>query len=608
MTQAGIILGTAAYMAPEQAKGKTVDKRADIWAFGCVLYEMLTGRRAFDGDDMTDTIVAVMSREPAWDRLPSHVPRDLRRLLERCLRKDPKARLRDIGDARVEIETTAASPEAPEPPPHAPVPASRPLWKRVVPLAATAIGVAALTAGVTLRLQPFVPASVVRFVVPLAEGQQFFPGTGSVMAISPDGTHLAYTADRRLYVRALADLEPRTLVTPTQGRVELIGIPAFSPDGQSVAFVDAGDAAIKRIGLAGGTPTQVCTPAFQPFGLSWGGDAIFFGAGPDGIMRVPALGGSPETIARVEPGEFADSPVLLPGGTHLLFTIATGDGADRWDKARIVVESLQSHERKTVIGGGADARYLATGHLVYAVGGLLYAVPFDLDGLATRGSPVPIIEGVARTIYPGANSGNARVAISDNGTLVYIPGPKEAQSWGVQGGGQSRVALFDRQGATETLQIPRGPWELPRLSSDGTRFAVGSDDGKTAAIWITELSGTSSIRRLTLGGQGNNRYPVWSADGRRLAFQSDRDGDLGIFSQRADGAGAAERLTQPGEGVAHIPEAWSPDGAHLLYNENVKGTTIDDDGRGVLAGWRRRHRTEARRLPVLDRDHPGASG
>jgi hypothetical protein len=259
-----------------------------------------------EGEDITDTIVAVMSRELAWDRLPPELPRDLRRLLERCLRKDPKARLRDIGDARAEIETGAASPDAPVPPAHAAVPASRPLWTRVVPLAATAIGVAALTAGVMSRLQPFEPDGVVRFVVPLAEGQQFFPGVRSVMAISPDGTHLAYTADRRLHVRALADLEPRTLATPTRGRSEFVSSPTFSPDGQSLAFYDPGDTAIKRVGLAGGTATQVCTVSFTPFAMSWGGDAIFIGAGPDGIMRVPALGGPPEPIAGVEPGEFAD--------------------------------------------------------------------------------------------------------------------------------------------------------------------------------------------------------------------------------------------------------------------------------------------------------------
>jgi hypothetical protein len=316
-------------------------------------------------------------------------------------------------------------------------------------------------------------------------------------------------------------------------------------------------------------------------------------------MRLPAQGGPPETVARVEAGEVADGPTILPDGEHLLFTIALGTGPDRWDRGRIVAESLRSHQRTTIVTGGSHARYLPSGHLTYAVAGVLYAVPFDAANLTVSGTPVAVIEGVARTAFPGTSSGNARVAIADAGTMVYIPGPKASTV------AESGVGWFDRTGGAEPIAIQRGPWEQPRRSPDGARLAMDAYDGKSAGIWIYELSGASSVGRLTLEGQGNNRYPVWSEDSQRVAFQSDREGDTGVFWPLADGTRPAERLTTAPAGVAHVPgrtrsavfvepfpstgakyhvsanagegfhPAWSPDGRHLFYYVPGPGQTVN---------------------------------
>ena len=380
--------------------------------------------------------------------------------------------------------------------------------------------------------------------------------------MSPAGTHIVYTANRRLYVRSLSDLEVRP-ITGAGADNTLPTNPVFSPDGRSIAYFEQGDGTIKRIALSGGAAVIVCE-ADTLFGMSWDGDSIFFGQGSKGIMRVSANGGKPEPVASVKTGELAHGPQLLPDGQTLLFTVATGTAADRWDKARIVAESLKSHERKTLIDGGSDARYLPTDHLVYALGGVVFALPFDVERMTPSGGAVPIVEGVRRTT---GTTGSAQFGISNTGSLVYVPGPVSST------GGQLSVGLFDRKGGSDLLKIPPGAYQLPRMSPDGKRIAFGSDDGKEASIWIYELSGTSSMRRLTFEGQGHNRFPVWSADSQRVAFQSDREGDLGIFWQRADGAGTAERLTKADEGVSHIPESWAPDGERFLYNAGKGGAT-----------------------------------
>ena len=361
-------------------------------------------------------------------------------------------------------------------------------------------------------------------------------------------------ANNQLYLRSMSDLEARP-IPGTQQTGSSPFTPVFSPDGQSIAFFSQADRAVKKIAVSGGAAVTICpVDETRVLGMTWGNAGIVFGQNK-GILRVSANGGQPEVLVSVKDGEVMYGPQVLPGGEWLLFTLATAATADGWDKAQIVVQSLKSSERKTLVSGGSDGRYLPTGHLVYALGGVLFAVPFDLPRLAVTGGPVPIVEGVKRS---SGTTGTAHFSVSSTGSLVFVPGPASTSS------ALSDLALVDRNGAVQPLKLPPGAYEYPRLSPDGKRIAFGSDDGKDAIVWIYDVAGASSARRLTLGGR--NRVPVWSADGERVAFQSDRDGDLGLFWQRADGTTAAERLTKPDKDTAHVPESWSPDGKTLLFS------------------------------------------
>ena len=564
-TLMGTIIGTAAYMAPEQARGKVVDRRADIWAFGVVVYEMLTGRRPFDGDDISVTLASVLKDDVSWQALPADLSSPARRMLRRCLEKDPRRRLSAMGDARLELDDAGVSadrdgvlsPPATVPGTAAPAPAveRRPLWRRALPVAAAAVVAGAIVGEAAWALRPTPVASpVTRFALTLGEGQQFTSTNGQSLALSPDGTRLVYVASLQLYLRSLSDLEARPIPGTQETATPYIG--AFSPDGQSIAFYSNVNHAIKKIAVTGGAAVTIC-PADAPFlGMTWDASGIVFGQGGKGILRVTANGGELAVVASVKSGEVAASPQVLPGGDWVLFTVATAATAEGWDKAQIVVQSLKTSERKTLITGGSDARYVPTGHLVYALGGVEFAVPFDLRQLAVTGGPVPVVEGVMRSGIGFAAT--THLGVSSTGSLVFRPGP--VTTWG----GQSDLALIDRTGATQPLKLPPAAYEYPRLSPDGKHIAVGTDDGKEAVVWIYDVSGATSIRRLTLGGR--NRVPVWSADGEHVAFQSDREGDLAIWWQRADGTTAAERLTKPDKDTAHVPESWSPDGKTLLFS------------------------------------------
>ena len=551
-TLPGVIMGTAAYMSPEQAGGKLVDSRTDIWAFGCVLYQMLSGRQAFDGGDTVAQLIAViLTRDPDWEALPAATPTHIRTLLRRCLHKDPHKRLPHIGVARIEIDEGAMEGQVRGSAVSEPRLSSDPTRRRRALLILTAAIFAALATAVlwwSLR-QSSAPREVVRLSFPLPEkGAAASAAIRRSIAISPDGTQVVYAAEDRLYLRAMSESAAR----PIPGSESTaVWYPVFSPDSQSIAFWALSDRTIKHIATNGGTAVTM-GQVDLPFGLSWGPDGLVVADRFIGIRRLPAQEGSnTDLLIGLKTGEQLNEPQILPGGNAVLFTVSTTTGSNE----RVVVQSLESGDRKTLVEGGSSARYLPTGHIVYAVGGILSAQLFDIDRLEMSGEPRPIIEGVQRFPSPALDT---NLSVSNTGTLVYLPGSRSTAVI------DRTIALLDRNGTRELLKIPPGPYGFPRLSPDGTRVAFGTDDGKEADISIYDLNGASSIRRLTFGGR--NRLPIWSADGRRVAFQSDREGDLGIFSQAAEG-GTAERLTpKPEQGASQVPESWSPNGDQLLFS------------------------------------------
>ena len=549
-TQMGMVIGTAAYMAPEQAKGLSVDKRADIWAYGAVLFEMLTGKKLFEAGDVSEMLASVLVKDPDISSIGGHVPDHVRSVVRQCLIKDPKERLRDIGDVRLAMkgtfETTASAPSEPG------VGSTLPVWLRQRPITMAVSVLASLTVGGVAvwsltRPAPPPPGLVARFSIPLAANQNFSNTGRPTVAISPDGSQVVHTANGSLWLRPVDQLQAVQVSGTEEGAIG----PFFSADGQSIGFYTDGQ--LKRVAVSGGAPVTVADGVANTFGASWGADDMILYGQPEGIMQVPGASGTPELLISVSEGEVFYGPQMLPGGEWVLFTLRPST-AESWDEAQIVVQSLVSEERVVLIEGGRDARYLPTGHLVYALNEVLFGVAFDADALQVLSGPVPLVEGV-----PGATgeTGAVHYGVSNSGSLAYIPG--EAGS-----GSSSGLVWVDRNGDEEPLGLPPGSYQAPRVSPDGTRMTFASDsDSDDANVWIYEVAGTTAPRRLTF--EGANRYPIWLADGERVAFQSNREGDLGIFSQRADGTGPVQRLTTPDEGVAHVPDSVSPDGETLSF-------------------------------------------
>jgi serine/threonine-protein kinase len=573
MTMRGMILGTAAYMSPEQAKGRPVDKRTDIWAFGCVLYEMLTGRRAFEGEDVSDTLAAILRGEPDWTMLPA-LPQSVDVLIRRCLERDWRRRIGSMSTVRFVLEEPAVL----SPPSAAAAPVDggaaqarletavalarrHVLMRRVLPLAGLA-AVAVAAAGVGFSrdvMPPTPPAPVARFLLGLPDGQ-VLGTTGRTMALSPSGNELAYLTESQLVLRRLSDFEFVPVSAADMGRN--LQSPVYSPDGKWIAYYAGSENLVKRVSLEGGAALPVC--GASALSLDWDASGILVAQGARGVVRCNPAGGAPEPLVNVEDGETVLAPQILPGGDALLFTIAKlAGGPARWDQARVVVQSLRTGERKTVLDGGSDARFVSTGHLIYGVGGIVFAAPFDPVARELRGAAVPVVQGVRR-----GTSGAMQLAVSDSGALVYLPGPTGTTQ------ALRRLAIGDRAGNITGLPVPPAAYSHVRVSPDGTRAALGVDDGKQASVLIYALHGTSAVQRLAT--EGRNRFPVWSPEGRWIAFQSDRGGDLAIFRQRADGTGVAERLTTPAAGEEHVPESWSPDGRHLSFGvaASAAGTRV----------------------------------
>ena len=550
-TQIGAILGTAAYMSPEQAKGIPVDTRSDLFSFGCVLFEMLTGRRAFQGELAAEILASIINREPDANALPANLHPRVRELLERCFEKEPKKRWQAAGDMRVELERALANPD--ETRLHAVAVAASPgakLWL-VLPWVIASIFV---TGVATWILKPSEPRPITRFRYELPPAQQFTSTGRPLVDVSRDGSQFVYVANGQLHLRPMDATE----AMPIQGTRIGITSPVFSPDGRWVAYFSGPSQQLKKTASSGGAPVTI-TDASNPYGLSWSADDTIVYGQPEGIFRVAAGGGVPSLLVAAEDGEQMHGPQLLPGGEAVLFTTTRASGADRWDEAEIVVQLLDSGERKVLWTGGGDARYVPTGHLVYAREDVLFALPFDLESLKVTGGPVPITEGVQRAIRPENLTASANYAFSASGSgaLVYVAGTDT-------GSNQRILALVDHDGAIEPLNAQPAPYRSPRVSPDGRKLAVEtmSDEG-VGVVWVYDLSGDEAIQQLTF--EGDNRRPIWTPDSRYVTFASDRGGTMSLYWKPANGSGVAERLTTADEGTVHRPGSWSPDGRTLSF-------------------------------------------
>jgi serine/threonine-protein kinase len=554
MTEAGVVLGTAAYMSPEQARGKPVDKRADVWAFGCVLYEMLTGRPAFAGDDVTTTLARVLERAPDLDALPRGLAPGVRQALELCLQKDPKKRLRDIGDVRLALEGGLAAPAAPS--------AGAPIWRRVWPIAAALVVVGALLAGaLLLRNQPPPQAAppaaalpVSRFVVTPPATAPLANNGGYDVIISPDGKRIAYfstdpsTGREQLYVRELDGLEAK----PIPGAdAQLAGNmnPFFSPDGKSIAFRQPQKGLI-RVSVDGAPSLKLGNDPQNFTGGSWGADDTIVYAANGALWRLSAGGGgAPEQLTRPPPDQTQPNyagPTFLPGGRAVIFG-RIGNGVER-----VGVLDLKTGEEKTLVEGGQNPIYVAaTGHIVFARGTTLMAVPFDAAELAVTGEPTALLQGVR---HPGPTSA-ADYALADNGTLVYVPDGGEAPS------GYS-VVWVDRSGRVvgKVIEDAIDSARDPRLSPDGQRLVLTTGPFNDGAIWIYDLRGRPPIP-LAVGG--GNRAPVWSPDGKRIAFLRTSATPPGVYTTLADGSVLNPQPLRAA-GLRSIPSVWSSAGELLM--------------------------------------------
>ncbi len=527
-TQQGLMVGTVAYMSPEQARGVAVDRRTDVWAFGCVLFEMLTGRPAFARATQPDTVAAVLERDPDWSWLPTATPGAVRRLLRRCLVKDPHRRLRDIGDAKLELEEPGGDVLV-----HSGTAPRR--WRSSAGAIALLLGITAAVAGwAAWSLKPSDSRPVSRLSHVLDQDVSFTHLFGSLVAIAPNGSAIVYVAGNQLYHRALSD----EAATPIRGTEGVPSSPFFSPDGEWLGYVDAAAGELRRIAVNGG-PHVPLAPAPVLYGANWESDNTIVYALDDGIWRVSANGGVPEQLVKIDTGELTYGPRLLAGGEALLFSLvkrATMVGqATGWDSADVVVQWLASGERRTLVRG-SDVRILPTGHMVYALGDVLYAIPFDGAAMEVAGGAVPLVQGVQRAVRgSGGHGGSANYDVSRAGTLVYVPNFRSA------GSEDLRLLAVDRSGNADPLiDEPRNYWR-PRISSDGGRVLVEVLTGDSRPqIWMVDLK-SRIASPLT---PRESAYAVWTADGESVIYRGMRGDAVGLYRRAANGSGTEALLLE----------------------------------------------------------------
>jgi len=562
-TELGMVLGTAAYMSPEQARGRAVDKRVDVWAFGCVLYEMLTGTAVFAGESTTDILAGVVQQDPDWSRLPPSVPARIGELLRRCLQKNPKDRLRDIADARFEIEEarrshgsrSATSVQAAAPPPTAP---ARRLGSSLVWLAIGALAGAGIFAvWSAIRSRPAAPEWPTRVVISLPPETTVVLTRGSAVALSPDGRQVVFVGrahDKvQLYLRSLDRFEPH----PLAGTDDAAN-PFFSPDGRWVGFFAEGK--LKKVALDGGAPVTIAD-ARAPRGEVWAPDntILVTPSNAAAISRVSAQGGKIEPVTTLQTGQLSHRwPWLLPDGSAILFTIWNDVG---WEPSRIAAQRLDGSAPKIVVeNSGGYPRYMRDsdgrrGYLVYARSEGLLAAPFDESQLAVTGQAVPVVDSVITNL-----SGGAHFDVSASGTLAYVPGTfAEADR---------DLVWTTLDGKSEPAATVKGMGRVWALSPDGTRVVRNNTIGPDRDLFIEDLARRTSTRFTTTG---QNFLATWSPDGKWVAFARGTP-STDIYRRYID-TGVEERLTS--DGKADTPSSVSSDGKSLAYTAVDPVTATD---------------------------------
>lgn len=538
VTSAGVILGTAAYMSPEQARGKAVDTRTDIWSFGCVLYEMLTGRHAFAGDTLTDILAAVVNKEPDWSALPAETPTAIRTLLRRCLQRDPGRRLQHAGDARIEIEEAIAQPSIDAPEKAAPLPRAS-LARVLAPWAAAVLMAIALGSTQLGQSRQALPAAAVtRLELNMPAGVETGVAATPNMSVSGDGTRLVFIGGtgglRRLYIRRFDESD----AIPIRG-TETVTVCVFSPDGSAVAFMTA-DNILKKVSLADGLVTTIVTDAdYTGGGVAWGtdGSITFIRAGT--LWQVPSTGGAPQQLTTLEAGnnEYLHLwPTIVAGADALLFASVSGD-RDRVS-TKIEALSLATRRRHVVVDDGSNPIYTTSGHLVFFRNGTLLAAPFDATRLELAGPEVAVLDDVSVDQF-----GNPMVTVSTTGMLVFADSRNATR----------QLVWVSREGVEQPITDKSRPYGNPRLSPDGGRIVVEIAGGD---LWIQDLV-RATFTRLTSGATIGDTFSTWTPDGRRVVFRT----LTGLYQIDADGGGGLNAI--PNTSVADVPTAVSRDGKTL---------------------------------------------
>ncbi len=544
-TSPGTVLGTAAYMAPEQAKGLKAGPQADIWAFGCVLFEMLSGRPAFARGTFVETIANVIGGAPDLDSLPSGTPPLVRRVVRRCLEKDLRQRFHHMADARIDLADALSPADT-----TAPQPASRRPAAWILPVvAASAIATVAATVGWwAAQRGAREPATPVRLALPFVDAPLRRPFGARHVAISSDGQRVAYAAGQ-LWIRRLQERDARSL--------GISGIhPFFSPDGQWVGiFAHSG---LQKVPVDGGSPTMVAENTERPGGGAWLDDGTIVFATNAGIYRVAADGGRPELIAAPnrEKGErLFTSPTALPGGRAILFTVSSGEPKLRLTTAAL---DLATKAITAVLDDASSAIYYGTGHLVYTSGSSLRAIAFDLAALKPTGRPFDLPDA---DVAVASDNGFADYALSRSGTLVFLPTflQQEPRS----------LIWIDRNGVQQPLPVEARPYQYPRVSPDGRRVALDVR-GNNRDIWILDLERLTQVQ-LT-DGPTEDMLPEWSQDGSRIFFASDRQGNFDVYSQPADGA--APPIIEYSAPGFQAPQSLTPDRTGVVIVENFRALSL----------------------------------